>query len=117
MSSGKNHKGKSLLFFCTRQNPSRFAELIESLFDGSDVTQIEVPCSARVGTGDLMKALASGNDSVAVLSCGDCSCVHKFGCSEAKIAMEKARSLARISGLDESRLEFIEVDQLAEIAD
>jgi coenzyme F420-reducing hydrogenase delta subunit len=102
-------EGRNLLFFCTRQNPSDFAGF-HTIMPGGDYTKIEVPCSGRVGTGDIMQALAAGYVNVAILSCGVESCIHEFGCREAKNAMQVARDTAAIAGVDTSRLIFIEAD-------
>ncbi|MFH1676537.1 MAG: hydrogenase iron-sulfur subunit [bacterium] len=112
-------KGKSIkderviLFYCTRQEPKKFAGLFEIMLDSQNVKEIEAPCSGRVGTGEIMQAIAAGYEKVAVLSCGVKSCVHKFGCIEAKKAMDVARKLAKIAGVDEDRLIFIEADDPA----
>ncbi len=95
---------KNLLFYCARQNPDDFA----GFFDNA--VEIEVQCSGRVGSGELMLALAEGYEKVAVLSCGEKSCLHGFGCVEAKKAMERARNVAEVAGIDTKRLVFIEAD-------
>ena len=61
--------GKILLFFCTRQNPGDFADLQAEELPGKWVT-VEVPCTGRVGTGELMQSLAAGYEKVAVIGCG-----------------------------------------------
>jgi coenzyme F420-reducing hydrogenase delta subunit len=58
-----------------------------------------------------MQGLAAGYEKVVVLSCGEKSCIHQFGCVEARKAMERARKLAKIAGIDISRLVFIEADR------
>jgi coenzyme F420-reducing hydrogenase delta subunit len=102
-------ESRILLFFCTRQNPSDFPGFKAVLLPGEWVT-VEVPCSGRVGTGELMQGLAAGYDKVAVLSCGVKSCIHRFGCLEAKKAMDRARELAKTAGIKPDRLMFIEAD-------
>jgi coenzyme F420-reducing hydrogenase delta subunit len=102
-------KGPNLLFFCTRQNPADFAGFHTIMPDG-EWTKIEVPCSGRVGTGEILQGVAAGYKNVAILSCGVESCIHEFGCMEAKNAMLKARDTAAIAGVDVSRLIFIEAD-------
>jgi coenzyme F420-reducing hydrogenase delta subunit len=109
MTNRSDNEGRILLFFCTRQNPADFAGFKAVLLPGDWVT-VEVPCSGRVGTGEIMQGLASGYEKVAVLSCGVESCIHEFGCLEAKKAMDKARELASTTGVDISRLVFIEAD-------
>jgi coenzyme F420-reducing hydrogenase delta subunit len=105
----KTAEGRVLLFFCTRQNPNDFAGFKTILLPGDWIT-LEVPCSGRVGTGELMQGLADGYSKVGGLSCGVESCIHEFGCKKAKKAMEKARGLASVAGIDPSRLVFIEAD-------
>ena len=95
---------KNILFYCTRQNPDDYADF----FDNPVV--IEVQCSGRVGVGELILALAEGYEKVAVLSCGEKSCLHGFGCIEAKKAMNRARKIANVAGIDTKRLVFIEAD-------
>lgn len=109
MTDSTKGKGTILLYFCTRQHPADFAGFKAIMLPGDWVT-IEVPCSGRVGTGDLMDALAQGYEKVAVLSCGVDSCIHEFGCIEAKKAMVMAREMAVKAGIDPSRLVFIEAD-------
>lgn len=108
--------GRNLLFFCTRQNPADFAGF-HAIIPAGDWVKIEVPCSGRVGTGDIMQGLATGYTNVAILSCGVESCIHEFGCLEAKKAMQKAKDTASVAGIDASRLIFIEAyDPEIEIA-
>jgi coenzyme F420-reducing hydrogenase delta subunit len=102
-------EGRTLLFFCTRQNPADFAGFKAIMLPGDWVT-VEVPCSGRVGTGELMQGLAAGYEKVAVLSCGAKSCIHEFGCVESKKAMDRARDMAATAGIDATRLVFIEAD-------
>ena len=109
MNSKSPNEGRILLFFCTRQNPCDFPGFKAVLLPGEWVT-VEVPCSGRVGSGELMQGLAAGYDKVAVLSCGVKSCIHRFGCLEAKKAMDRARELAKTSGIKPDRLVFIEAD-------
>lgn len=101
---------KVLLFFCTRQRPEDFAGLQFVVLGPGEIKEVEVPCSGRVGTGDIMRGFASGHDKVAVLSCGEASCIHGFGCREAKKAMERARRVAAVAGIEPDRLVFIEAD-------
>lgn len=111
MKAMQTGSAKVLLFNCTRQNPANFPGLFSVILGGNPVI-ITVPCSGRVGVGELMHALASGYDKVAVLSCGDNSCVHEFGCPAAKKAMIRARELAKVAGVDYEKLIFLEVDDL-----
>ena len=102
-----------ILFYCARQEPKKFAGLSEIMLGSQNVKEIEVPCSGRIGTGEIMQAIAAGYEKVAVLSCGAKSCIHVFGCIEAKKAMEVARKLAGVAGVDEGNLIFIEADDTA----
>lgn len=104
-------KSRALIFYCTRLDPEKFD--IPGLPSGDDVTRevIAVPCSGRVGMGDLLAALAADFDPVVVLSCGEKSCIHRFGCLESKAAMKRAKKIAETTGLDKDRLIFIEADQ------
>ncbi len=99
-----------LLFFCTRQNPRDFPGFRTIVLDGEKANEIEVPCSGRVGTGEIMQALAAGYRKVVVLSCGVKSCMHGFGCKEAKTATERARELALVAGIEKDRIVFVEAD-------
>lgn len=105
-------KSRILIFYCTRLNPDKFE--IPGLPVSDEVTRelIGVPCSGRVGMGDLVAGLAAGFDKVVVLSCGEKACIHRFGCTESKNAMERAKKLAVTNGLDKERLIFIEADQI-----
>jgi coenzyme F420-reducing hydrogenase delta subunit len=95
----------ALLYYCRRTSPEQAT--------GFPVRKsIELPCSGRVGTGELMQGLASGYEKVVVLSCGEKSCIHKFGCTEAKKAMEIARKLAQATGSDPAAFVFLEADAL-----
>jgi len=110
MSAVDSTTSRVLVFYCTRQKPSDHPGFRELVIGESDSVEIEVPCSGRVGTGEIMRGLAEGYDRVIVLSCGVKSCVHRFGCPEAKKAMEKARKLAQTAGLDPKRIFFYEAD-------
>ena len=101
---------ENILFYCRRQNPADFTGFYSVIFNGESVVEIEVPCSGRIGTGELMQGIAAGYKKVAVLSCGEKSCIHTFGCSEAKKALKKAILLAEAAGVDTSRFIFIEAD-------
>jgi coenzyme F420-reducing hydrogenase delta subunit len=109
MTQGTPGEGRILLFFCTRQNPADFAGFKAVMIPGDWVT-VEVPCSGRVGAGEIMQGLAAGYDKVAILSCGAASCIHSFGCIEAKKAMDKAKEMAAVAGVDAGKLVFIEAD-------
>ena len=104
--------GRNILFYCTRKDPDKFEEVLPEIFACSELTKIELPCSGRVGSGELLQALAAGYEKIIVLSCGEKSCIHLFGCTEAKKAMNHARKVARIAGVDTSRFIFIEADDL-----
>jgi coenzyme F420-reducing hydrogenase delta subunit len=80
------------------------------IFGSGDIVRIEIPCSGRVGIGEIMQGIAEGYEKVVVLSCGEKSCLHGFGCTEAKKAYEKAIKLASVAGVDTDRLVFIEQD-------
>ncbi len=114
MSPDRSGKIGVLLFYCRRTPANEYAGLVEMVVWDEKYREIELPCAGRVGTGELMQGLAAGYDKVVVLSCGDNSCVHQFGCTEAKKAMETVRRLAETAGLDPDRLVFIEVDNLPE---
>jgi len=109
MIQGTPGEGRILLFYCTRQNPADFAGFKAVMLQG-DWVAVEVPCSGRVGTGEIMQGLAAGYDKVAILSCGKASCIHSFGCIEAKRAMDRAKEIAALMGIDAGRLVFIEAD-------
>jgi coenzyme F420-reducing hydrogenase delta subunit len=109
MTDSNKGEGTILLYFCTRMNPADFAGFKAIMLPGDWVT-VEVPCSGRVGVGELMDGLAQDYEKVAILSCGLASCIHEFGCLEAKKAMEKAREMASTAGIDPARLVFIEAD-------
>jgi coenzyme F420-reducing hydrogenase delta subunit len=100
----------NILFHCRRQNPNDFPAFRSVIFDGESAVEIELPCSGRIGTGELMQGIAAGYRRVVVLSCGEKSCVHKFGCMEAKKAFNKAKTLAETAGIDTKRFTFIEAD-------
>jgi coenzyme F420-reducing hydrogenase delta subunit len=105
-------KSRALIFYCTRLDPEEFD--IPGLSSSDEIVRevIAVPCSGRVGMGDLVAGLAAGFDWVVVLSCGEKSCIHRFGCVESKNAFERAKKIAETTGLDKDRLIFIEVDRI-----
>ncbi|HDS30635.1 MAG TPA: hydrogenase iron-sulfur subunit [Firmicutes bacterium] len=107
MSSPSVIKKGILLYYCRLISP-------ETVVSYGTQKAIEVPCSGRVGVGELMKGLASGYEKIIVLSCGEKSCIHKFGCTEAKKAFETAKKLAQTAGADSRKLEFIEMDTLSD---
>ena len=105
MSNPMSDNGKGLLFYCTRQDPN--SETVRAIFGSGEVKKIELPCSGRVGIGEILQAISSGYEKVVVLSCGENSCVHKFGCTEAIRAFNTAINLAMIAGIDTDRIIFI----------
>lgn len=106
MSNSMSDNGKGLLFYCMRQDPN--SETVNTIFGSGEVKRIELPCSGRVGIGEILQGISSGHEKVIVLSCGENSCVHKFGCTEAIRAFNKAIDLAMIAGIDTDRIIFIE---------
>ena len=104
------NKAENIIFYCRRQNPRDFPAFHAWLFGDGNAVEIEIPCSGRIGVGELMQAIAAGYEKVVVLSCGDKSCIHGFGCIEAKKAFERAREVAAVAGIDKHRLIFIETD-------
>jgi coenzyme F420-reducing hydrogenase delta subunit len=100
----------NLLFYCKRQHPSEFPSLYGVCFDGEKAVEVEIPCSGRIGTGELLQGIAAGYKKVAILSCGVRSCLHGFGCKEAKAAFEQALKLADVAGVARDRFLFIEAD-------
>jgi len=100
----------NILFYCRRQNPADFPGFNSFFFNGKGAVEVELPCSGRIGTGELMQAIAAGFELVAVLSCGEKSCIHGFGCSEAKKAFNRAREVAHVAGINKDRFIFIEAD-------
>ena len=110
MTASRKNNGEKIVFYCTRQDIADYEELMPDIFKCSRLTKVELPCSGRAGTGDILRALASDYETVVVLGCGVKSCIHGFGCREAKKAMERARGVAKIAGIDTSRLIFIEAE-------
>ena len=110
MNIPEKRDAENILFFCRRQNPNDFPAFHAWIFGDGDAVEVEIPCSGRIGTGELLQAIAAGYEKVAVLSCGEKSCIHGFGCREAKKAFERARETAEVAGIDKHRLIFIEAD-------
>jgi coenzyme F420-reducing hydrogenase delta subunit len=108
MTASRSQNKKGLLFYCTRLNPD--SELEYEVFGSGNIVRIEIPCSGRVGVGEIMRGIAEGYEKIVILSCGEKSCLHGFGCTEAKKAYEKAIRLASVAGIDTDRFIFVEWD-------
>ena len=79
-----------------------------------DVKMNIVPCSGRVEVIDLLKAFENGADGVFVLGCFEDKCHHQNGSLYARRRVNYAKSLLKEIGLDEKRLEMINLSPATE---
>jgi F420-non-reducing hydrogenase iron-sulfur subunit len=73
----------------------------------TNVRIIRVPCSGRVDTIHLMKALEKGADGVLVAGCLEGDCHFKSGNSKAACRVALVRNLLQEIGIEPERLSMV----------
>ncbi len=75
----------------------------------SGVRPLRVDCLGQVGTGVILKAFQKGADGVMLVGCAADECRYEFGSSRAAELFDEVRALARMLGLHEDRLQFVQM--------
>ena len=73
------------------------------------VRPLKVDCIGQIGSGAILKAFQKGADGVMLVGCAAEECRYEFGSSRAAELFEEVRKLARVLGLHEDRLQFVQV--------
>ena len=74
---------------------------------GSRIRFFPLPCSGRIDSLHLMRALESGADKVYVITCPEGTCRYREGNTRAKKRVAYARGLIEEIGLEPERFELI----------
>lgn len=111
-----NTKGNGLshaFFFCQQldaaQDLSRRSLEREH---GSRIRFFPLPCSGRIESLHMLRALESGVDKVYVITCPEGACRHQEGNSRARKRADFAKTLITEFGLEADRVEFVEAPAL-----
>lgn len=100
-------KQKVILFSC---NWHAYSSLEDVGRKGSTystaVVPIRVSCLGRISPGLILKAFEEGAAGVLMLGCPEDQCCYETGNQEAKKILEAAKSLLKLLGYDENRLEY-----------
>ena len=71
---------------------------------GPNIRKVALPCSGKLETSFLLKALESGADGVALFGCPEGECHYLVGSTRAKNRVGYARRILREIGLEEDRV-------------
>jgi len=71
---------------------------------GPNIRKVALPCSGKLETSFLLKALESGADGVALFGCPEGECRYLVGSTRAKNRVGYARRILREIGLEEDRV-------------
>ena len=96
------------IFFCQRLDAKQDVNrrtLEKEL--GSKVKFFPMPCTGRIDSLHLLRALESGADMVYVLACPEGTCRFREGNIRARKRLAYAQALIKEIGLEEERLEMI----------
>lgn len=121
VSEANDGRPRILVFAC--ENSAYDAYLLAK-YHGAEINAhcgvLGVPCGGRVETESIIKALGSGVDGVAVLTCHNESCKSVYGNVACEQRIEKLKDMLKQLGLDTHRLLFAPVapgsgDQFAKL--
>jgi len=96
------------VFFCRQLDPNQDVnrrDLEREL--GKSIRFFPLPCSGRIDSLHLLRALESGADKVYVVTCPEGACHYREGNIRAQKRIAYAQSLIAEIGLDRERLELI----------
>ena len=79
---------------------------------GPRIRFFPLPCSGRIESLHLLRALETGADKVFVITCPEGACRHQEGNARAKKRAAFAQRLISEFGLEPDRLEFVEAPRL-----
>lgn len=74
-----------------------------------NIRTVPVHCTSRVDILDLLKAIESGADGVAVVSCNDATCKYKDIAPRVKARVKRGQKLLGMLGLESARIELLSV--------
>ncbi len=104
----KNTEQTIAIFFCqqidSRQDVNR--RILEKEL-GSQVMYFPLPCSGRIESLHLLRAIESGVDKVYVVTCPEAACRYREGNLRAKKRLAYTQKLIEEIGLERKRLELI----------
>ena len=73
------------------------------------VRPLKVECMGQVGSSTIFKAFEKGADGVMLVGCAPEECYYEFGSRRAAELFEETRKLAGLLGIDQDRLQFLQV--------
>jgi coenzyme F420-reducing hydrogenase delta subunit len=79
---------------------------------GPRIRFFPMPCSGRIESLHLLRALENGADKVYIITCPEGSCRHQEGNTRARKRAAFAQKLISEFGLESDRLEFVEAPAL-----
>ena len=96
------------VFFCRQLDPDQDVNrrVLEKEL-GERIRFYPLPCSGRIDSLHLMRALESGADKVYLVTCPEGACHYREGNIRAKKRIAYAQSLIEEIGLERERLELI----------
>ena len=111
MSGNMNQKSAGLnmrIFFCQQIDAEQDVNrrVIEKEF-GPQIMFFPLPCSGRIESLHLVRALESGADKVYLITCPEGTCRFREGNFRARKRLAFAQGLIEEIGLDRERLELI----------
>lgn len=104
----KSSRLNVVVFFCQQLDPNQDVNrrALEREM-GKRIRFFPLPCSGRIDSLHLMRALESGADKVYVVTCPEGACHYREGNIRAKKRIAYAQGLIEEVGLDAERLELI----------
>ena len=100
-----------IVAFCCEQSGNQAAEMARTLNLKlpEKLEVVPVPCSGRIETLALLKALESGADGVVVFACYEDNCQYLEGNVRLKGRVDYAKQIIGKIGLEKERLEIVHV--------
>jgi coenzyme F420-reducing hydrogenase delta subunit len=68
---------------------------------------VPVHCTSRIDVLDILKAVESGADGVAVVRCGDGTCKYRDIAPRVNARVKRAQELVGALGIDKGRIEIL----------
>ncbi len=115
----ENYESKTLKIICCENSGEiavkklvrDLADIYEGIFEEQQNNRIEVvpvSCGGEISTEMILDSLRSF-EKVLVITCVDEACKHFEGNKRAKLYVERAKKFLKDSGLDDKRIEYIQV--------
>jgi len=80
----------------------------------ANVRRIPVHCTSKIDIVDLLKAVESGADGVAVVRCGDGACKYRDIAPRVNARVKCAKNMLGMLGMDAARIDIVDVAAAAE---